>query len=286
MIRFDYLLFLLLLTACINPKKKIQTEKDMLIRINDRILTKREVESKIPFGFSSTDSAKYAENIVKKWIKEELIYDVATQNLKDEMPEINRLVKEYRRSLLSHRYRELLIKEKLEDEIKEEDLLKFYEEYPEKFTLDNAIVKGLFLKIHIDAPKLNDVKKWYHTEKAEDIERIEKYSIQNALIYEFFYDRWVDFGDVIHKMPINVDNEERFLKRQKSYEVSDSTFCYLLHVQSYIPAGEQAPYDYARQRVKELLVNKRKLDFLKNMEEDLYNDGIWRGKVEIFEQRK
>lgn len=280
--RFDHLIFLLLLTACINPKQQRQTIEDTLIRINDRTLTKREVEAQIPKGATSSDSLLYAESIAEKWVKEELIYDIATQNIEDEMDEINFLVEEYKRSLVSHRYCERLVKEKLATKITEEDMFKFYESYPEKFTLDNAILKGLFLKIHIDAPKLDEIKKWYQSDKPEDIERIEKYSIQNAVIYEYFYDRWVDFDDVMRNLPLKVDNEENFLRAKKSYEISDSTFCYLLHIQEYIPAKDHAPFDYAKQHIKELLVNKRKIDFLKNFEEDLYNDGIWRGKVEIF----
>lgn len=95
--------------------------------------------------------------------------------------------------------------------------------------------------------------------------KIEKYSVQNATIYEYFYDKWVDFDEVMDNIPIHVSNPNAFLKANKYVEVADSSYCYLLNIKEYLPSGSVEPYDYASPHVTEMLVNQRKVEFLKNL---------------------
>ena len=147
--------------------------------------------------------------------------------------------------------------------------------------MDKGLIKGLFLKIPVDAPGLTDVKKWYKSTDVASLEKIEKYSVQNATIYEYFYDKWVDFDEVMDNIPIHVSNPNAFLKANKYVEVADSSYCYLLNIKEYLPSGSVEPYDYASSHVTEMLVNQRKVEFLKKFEDELYNDAIRSGDVEF-----
>lgn len=89
--------------------------------------------------------------------------------------------------------------------------------------------------------------------------------MQNATIYEYFYDKWVDFDEVMDNIPIHVSNPNAFLKANKYVEVADSSYCYLLNIKEYLPSGSVEPYDYASPHVTEMLVNQRKVEFLKNL---------------------
>ena len=161
-------------------------------------------------------------------------------------------------------------------------MLSYYEENQKKFVLDKALVKGLFLKIPVDAPGLVDVKGWYRSTSEASLEKIEKYSVQNASIYDYFYDKWVDFDQVMDNIPVHVSNANDFLRANKFVEVLDSTYCYLLNIKEYLPAGSVAPYDYASAQIVEMLTNRRKVEFLKKFEEELYNDAVRSGDVKFY----
>ncbi len=274
---FIFIAFVSLLCSC----KKTQTIEyaDVLVQVKDRALTRSEIIRLIPRGISSTDSLLMAENYIKKWVKDALVFEVAQRNLGDEKSEIDRLVEEYRFSLLRYRYQERLVKERLSANIRESDKLNFYEENQKKFLLDKGLIKGLFLKVPINAPGLNDVKTWYKSSTEESLEKIEKYSIQNASIYDYFYDRWVDFDEIAGNIPVRISDANSFLKNNKTVEVSDSSFCYLLNIKEYLPSGSVAPYEYAEAQIVELLINQKKMEFLKNFENELYNDAIKNGDV-------
>ncbi|MDH6305031.1 hypothetical protein M2459_001768 [Parabacteroides sp. PF5-5] len=261
--------------------KRTQTisEADILVSVKDRALYRSEVLNMIPRGTSSSDSLLMAESYVKKWVKDALVYEIALRNLRDEKDDIEQLVEDYRHSLYRNRYQERLIKERLSSNIRESDKLNYYEENQKKFTLDKGLIKGLFLKVPANAPGLLEVKEWYKSSSEESLEKIEKYSIQNANIYDYFYDRWIDFDEVMDNIPVRIPDANTFLKNNKTIEVSDSSFCYLLNIKEYIPAGNVAPYEYAESQIMEMLINQRKMEFLKNFENELYNDAIKNGDV-------
>ena len=275
-----YFILLTLSVSLFACKKAIQTdEPDALVKVNDRILTRNEVESLIPKGTTSADSLLLAESYIKKWVKDELVLKIAQRNLGSDKETIDKLVDAYRRSLLRYRYQEKLIQEKLSDEIQESDVLTYYDTNKEKFVLDKNLIKGLFLKVPADAPNLSEVKTWYKSGNVASLEKIEKYSIQNAAIYEYFFDKWVDFDEIRNNIPNQISNPESFLRTNKTLEVTDSSYCYELNIRQVLLKGQVEPFEYAEPRIREILINQRKLDFIKEFEEELYNDALDGGDV-------
>ena len=239
----------------------VKEETDILVEVEGLTLTRSEVEKVIPQGSTPADSLLMAENYIKKWITDILIYEVAEHNLGKDEKEVNRLVEEYRRALLRHRYLEGMVHSKLSAEIRENDRRSYYQEHIQKFILDRHLIKGLFIKVPVDAPGLENVRKWYKSDKLDAVENIEKYSIQNASIYDYFYDRWVDFDEALAKIP------------------TDSSYCYFLNIAEHLLAGNVAPYEYAEPQIEEEMINKRKVEFLRNFEEELYRDAVRKGNV-------
>lgn len=277
---FIFIAFVSLLCAC--KQTRPIDDADVLVRVKDRVLGREEIQRQIPRNLSSADSLLMAESLTKKWVKDALVYEVALRNLeREERAEVDRLVEEYRHSLIRYRYEEQLVRERLSSDFQESDKLRFYEENQSKFVLDKALIKGLFLKVPADAPGLADVKKWYRSTSESAVEKIEKYSVQNAVIYDYFYDKWVDFDQVMDNIPMRVTDANAFLKANRYVEMCDSTYCYLLNISDYLPIGRVAPYDYAGPQIIEMLTNQRKVQFLKDFEDELYNDAVKHGDVEF-----
>ena len=105
----------------------VMKETDILVEVEGLTLTRSEVEKVIPQGSTPADSLLMAENYIKKWITDILIYEVAEHNLGKDEKEVNRLVEEYRRALLRHRYLEGMVHSKLSAEIRENDRRSYYQ---------------------------------------------------------------------------------------------------------------------------------------------------------------
>lgn len=272
-------IFFLPLISCTD--KAPRSKGDALVSVGQHTLTAFEVKKLIPKTLSSQDSLMMAESYVKKWVKNALIYDLANKHLENEKEEIDRLVDAYRQSLMSHKYEEKLVEERLSAEISDKEISDYYEANKESFLLEEDIVKGLFLKVPSDAPGLSDLKKWCNSGGDELIEKIEKYSLQNAVIYDYFYDRWMSGEEIAENMPVKKSEFNRMLKTDKLIDVSDSAYCYLLKVKEVEFKGNRAPFDYASAQIKEILLSQRKSEFLRSFEEEIYNEAIRKGNVKF-----
>jgi hypothetical protein len=237
----------------------------------------------VPKNLSRIDSLIITGSVAKRWVKDILIYETALKNIGTDEQEILRMVENYRRSLICYRYQEQLIQEKLSTEVTEGDKIAFYEENSKEFPLSGAIIRGLFLKIPLDAPGLPEIRNIYKNESEQALEAIEKYSMQNAILYEYFYDRWKSFEDVIRNIPIQLKNINSFLGSNRSLEVKDDRYYYLLHISEYLLSGATAPYDFVSDQITIMLIHKRKSEFLSDFENGLYEIAVSHGRVYICE---
>ena len=88
-----------------------------------------------------------------------LVYDVALRNLEGEdKAEVDKLVEEYRHSLIRYRYQEQLIKERLSSEFQESDMLSYYEENQKKICLGQGFGERSLPEDPGGCPGLVDVK--------------------------------------------------------------------------------------------------------------------------------
>ena len=277
------ILVLLLITllgcgAC--KEQRDHKGKTPLVEVDGNFLYKEDLMSVLPVGLSKDDSILFTEHYIRSWAEEILLYEKAANNIPDNV-DVDKLVENYRKALIMHTYQQELINQKLSNDISEQEIAEYYGKNKELFKLETPLIKGLFIKVPLTAPQLNNVRRWYKSEKQDAVESLEKYSLQNAVKYEYFYDKWVDFDEVMDNIPIHVSNPNAFLKANKYVEVADSSYCYLLNIKEYLPSGSVEPYDYASPHVTEMLVNQRKVEFLKKFEDELYNDAIRSGDVEF-----
>lgn len=146
------------------------------------------------------------------------------------MDRIDKEVERYRKELITYEYRNRLVGEKAGTEFSDEDMEAYYKANPEQFRLKRAVIKGLFLKVPEKSPNIDKLKRWYSSGKPEAIENIEKYGLKNAVIYEYFYDKWVDLDEVMANIPYVMEDETSFLKNIKLWRfmIRDIGTCFIL----------------------------------------------------------
>lgn len=256
-----------------------------IVSVNQKTLYQADIETAIPEGLSAADSTTAADAYIKMWINDELIYEKAKQNVTDQ-DRINELVENYRQSLTVFTYLEQLLKEELSKKISESELKDYYDKHPESFELESSLVKGLFLKIPRSSNEVNNFRQWYQSKSESAKEKIEKASFQNAVIYDYFYDRWVNFDDIATNIPTPISNVDQFVKTNKNFETQDSLYVYLLHIEEYALSGTTAPYEYAKPQITDILINKHRESFLKQIETDLYKKATDADEIKFYQKKE
>lgn len=280
--RLIYMLVIISLLA-VSCKRETANNVDILVKVGNKYLTIQDLERDLPPSVDPQDSIIAAEHYIRTWINENLLYDIAEKNIVNK-ENIDLLVENYRKSLIIYQYQEQLVNEKLSKEIDNSEILTYYEANKDKFKLDRPLIKGIFLRIPIDAPHIEQVRKWYKSTSQTSIENMEKYSIQNATSYDYFVESWVDFNELMDNWPVDYKDNIEVIRRNSTLEQQDDKYYYFLNITAYLLPGDTAPFEYARSTVKEMIINQKKIDFLRKTEGDLYNKAIKQGQVIFYNE--
>ena len=256
--------------------------KTPIVEIGTDVLYVEDIKQVVPLGLSEADSTLFAQQFIKNWAQDVLFYQNAIRNIPD-TKDIDRLVENYRRSLIEHEYQRRLIEQKFSSETAEEDIERFYNDNERLFVLDESLLRGLFLKISNKSHDLSDIRKLYTRQDDESFEEIEKYSIRNAARCEFFYDNWRTVAEIEVLLPPLEKPLETMLKDNGSFEFKDEEYIYLLNVSEFAPKGGIEPLDHARSRIRGLLINSNEVSYMRKIKEDLYDAAIEKNRI-IFHQ--
>ena len=269
----------LILLSC-NKREEVKyvSGKTPLVELDGNVLYQEDLLQVLPVDISEADSAQFANRYIENWLSELLLYQNAERNVRDDK-QIEELVENYRRSLIVHEYQQLLIEQKIEQDITMQEIETFYNDNKNLFVLEEPILKGLFIKLPLSAPNQNSIMKLYRLRDDESYDEIEKYCIRNAPYYEFFYDYWHSVSDIEILLPSMEVSLQDYLNKNDYLEIKDDEFLYLLNVSEYLPKGSVAPIEQVESRIKRLLINNKAVSYIQKIKKDLYNSAIENNRV-------
>ncbi|HJC98194.1 MAG TPA: peptidyl-prolyl cis-trans isomerase [Candidatus Phocaeicola merdavium] len=246
--------------------------KTPLVEVGDAFLYKEDLDAALPVGIHGKDSVRFAEDYIRNWVEDVLLYGKAEGNIPDN-EKIDQQVAAYRRALIMHTYQEELVRQKLGTEVSEEEIEAYYEAHAAQFRAEQPYIQGLFMKVPVQTRNLNRVRNWYKRNTQDAIDGLEKFSIAHAVSYEYFYDRWRPVSEFALKMPLEaLETDMDYLKRNKNVEVRDTVYCYFLHVEQFLPKGDPLPLEYAKNEIKEMIINLKRVAFINQIKNDLYRE--------------
>jgi len=276
------ILFILLFGAC----QQQEPDKIPLAQVGNRILYKEDIEEVLPENLPDRDSALWVDDFVKKWVRSELVILNAEQNLSAELKNVDKELKEYRNSLLTYRYKNELMTQKMDTVITTGEVNAYYEQHKNEYLLKNNIVKAVYLKIPLEVANPETIKNLTMDENPQKLAQLDEYGVQYAKTYDRFGDKWVNSSNVLYQLPEEIEDEERFLRRNKFIESSDTGYYYFICIRDFRIQGQIAPISYVEPDIRNILLNERKVKFLRNIEDDIYNEGLVSNKFKIFNIQK
>lgn len=277
---FPVLLLSVLNFSCTKLEKRISEQP--IARVQDKVLLPSDIVGIVPAGLSEKDSLLILTSFTEKWIKKQLILQKAELNLTEVQKDVSRQIEEYRSSLLIFKYEQNLIKQKLDTIIYPEEIENYYTENSSNFILDNIIVKALFIKLPYDAPNLERIRAIYRLEDEESVQQLESYCYQYAVKYDYFNENWIMLNNILQELPDAPENPEWRLKYYDYIEQQDSLYRYFVHIRYYRLDSEVAPLEYVEDNIRSIILNKRKLKFIQNLENNIYNDALNKGQFIIY----
>ena len=159
----------------------------------------------------------------------------------------------------------------------------FYERNKESFKLNDELLKLRYLSLSQNANNLAEVKQRFTRFNVTDQRYLDSIAIQfNS--YALNDSIWIKASQVAEKVPvINGNNKEQLLKKSNFIQLKDSLNLYLVQIKEVLGRNDYAPLEYVEPSIKKIVINKRKLELIKQLENDIINDAIKNNQFEIYQ---
>lgn len=266
-----------------DSQTEIISESPPVARVYNTFLYPEDLEGLTSEAINSSDSTDIVERYIQSWIKKQLLIDEASSQINFDEAELTRKILDYRYALIVHEFKQYHINQQLETEVSEDEIQAYYQSNQDNFELKQNIIRGIFIKLPKEAPRINTVGKLIRSTKPQDKEELASYCFQFATYYTLEDTVWFNFDELIQSTPLaSIPNQEQYLKNNRYVETSDQNFEYFLFINEYKIADQISPLEFVRDNIAEIIVNKRKIALANQLETDIYSEAQENNDFEIF----
>mgnify|MGYP001354589911 FL=1 len=284
-LRFNWLsrciLFFVLLffNSCNNNKDEV------LARVGDKYLYKSDINIKLDSFENYEDSLLKTRNFIDNWARKNLLYQKALINLSDlKIKDLENLIDNYTYDLYGSVYKETLLNKLLDTLTIDNEINFFFKQNIEIFRLNESLFKIRFIQFPIDNVDKNDIIKSFIRYNEIDKFFLDSLSYQftNKILSDSI---WISKKTLINSVSfINNNNLKKYTKKMNYFEYKDSLDLYLLYMIDNKKNGDIAPLYYVVPSIKNIILNKNKVNLSKKIDKEIIQDAIKSNKFEIYNQ--
>lgn len=274
-------LLLYIIAGCQNTEK--QAKRVVIARVGDKALYYDDIPVQVREEFPEEDSATLIHNYINKWARRELVLEKAEENLSKELKDgIEKELAETRINLIIYEYQQQMILEKMDTVVSDEEMRQYYSANESSFVLTSNIVKALYIKLPVETPNIPGFKTLLKSTRQKDMQELESLCYQFAEKYDDFNENWISLDKIELEMNIEITDQEEFLRKNTYFESADSSSVYLLGISDYRLRNTTAPFEYVKGDIKGIIWNNRRIEFIQNLENGIYNDALKDNGIKIF----
>jgi hypothetical protein len=267
-----------LLLGCKDGFKFGTISKDpVIVKVGNRSLFKSQLDGLIHDMTSPTDSAAIVDGFIENWIKENLMIIEAEKNVAADI-NLNKLIEDYRSSLLVYNYEKKLIENQLDTVVEQSEKLNYYTGNQNQFSLSHPILKCMVAKIPSKSKNISSLKRLLDY---KDITEATFYIKEKASFHFLDTARWITMEDLKAYIPEKMITGTK-LGKNKVYQQRDGESEYFVKILDFHGENEIPPFEYIEDKINKIILGDRKINLLKNKRQDLYQQGKNNNEFEIF----
>jgi hypothetical protein len=280
-LKYIIILFLIFFYSCDFFKKA--DSQEAIARVNKSYLYKDDIKDLITENTSKEDSILRVNNFINQWATQQLLLNGAQVNLSQEkQDDFNKLIGQYKNDLYIKAYLEALVKRSIDTVVSPEEAQEVYNRNIEIFKLNEELIKFRYINLSDNTINIKEIEERFKRFDNDDKVVLDSIAIQFKS-YSLNDSIWIRLDQVITKIPvINADNKKELLKKSNFIQHKDSLGLYLMQINDVLNRNEFAPLEYVMPTINQIVINKRKLELIKQLERDITKDAIKNKQFEIY----
>jgi len=254
-----------------------------IARVNNAYLYQNDIKNLILENTTPEDSIILIQNFINKWATQQLFLDGALINLSDfKQDSYNKLVEQYKNDLFTKAYIEELVKRSIDTVVNYNEAQTYYDNNKEAFKLNEELIKFRYIHLDNNIIDYKDIEEKFKRYDNKDKKAIDSISIQFKS-YSLNDSIWIKVDQVVNKISaITTENKSKLLKKSNFVELKDSLGVYLMHINDMLFRNDAAPLEYVKPTIDQIVINKRKLELIRELEKDITKDAIKNKQFEIY----
>lgn len=282
--RLKILLFSLLgLTlggASCEPEAPAAETDTMLARVYNKTLYLSDLEGLFPPAANKEDSSMIINSYIERWTRDAVLLYEAEMNIPQDL-NIDKLVKDYRASLIRHNYEKILVESALDSVISQKELIDFYEKNKEKYILEQTILRCRFIKTALPVPDARQLKKLWGSNNPADREALLDYCSTFAVAYALSDSVWYTLDQLAAEIPLT-DMEKIRQAYRSTGQFTDDNYQYYVQVLDWKDPSDIAPLEYIEEEAKKVILRKRMTDLLEDKKEEMYETALKNKVIQLY----
>lgn len=274
-----YLIILLLICSCDLPTNE---ESNAVARVGEDFLFISDLENQMkPNG---SDSIQITTRTINEWAEELLYLKKAEINLSSrEKKRLEELVSTYRNDLYVKTYKDKAIQSQLDSIVEKEEIESYFEQNKLNFKTNKDLLRGRYVRVRNENYNLRSIRKSIRRFNEDDKVFLDSIALQFTT-YSLNDSIWVQASQFFNRLPsISERRYKNFLKNDTFFELQDSLEVYLVVVEEVVLRNDLAPLDYVAPTLKQILINKRKLELMRQLDREIIEEGLRQNIYEVYE---
>ncbi len=265
--------------------KSEEEDRKPVARVSTTYLYQDELLGIVPPGTLKQDSISRAEAFINSWIRKQLLIQEASKKIDINEAEIERKILDYRYSLIAYEYQTYVIKQKLDTVVSNSEIESYYKTNIDNFVLKQNIVRATFIKVPKNAPRTKKIKELIFSNREKEEKELKSYCLSFSAAYHISDSTWMVFDELVRNSPLaEIPNKIQFLRDNHYYETSDDNYLYFFKADEYRISDNVSPLEFVKDDIRNIILNKRKVELAQQLENDVYNQGVAQNEFEIIRQ--
>jgi hypothetical protein len=261
------------------------SSRKWVAQVNDARLYADELKRIVPNKTTADDSATRVNAYINSWIRKQLLIKEALKTITIDKAEIERQVEDYRNSLITFEFLNYYTRQHLNDTVENASIEEYYRAHTDNFILKQNIIQGTYIKVPKDAPRTKRIKELMFSTKEKEKAELKSYCLSFSSAFHLTDSSWIEFDKIAVNSPLmDIPDKIHFLQSYNYYETSDANFMYFLKVDAYKISDNVSPLEFVRQAIKNIILNKRKVELAKKLEDEIYENAAKQKEFEILGQ--
>lgn len=285
LLKISFLIALLAMASC-RELPDYLLGSDVVARVGRQLLTTEDIAEVLPMGVQGEDSVSYVKNYIDKWLVRQIKIQEANELFPESEHDIEKLVEEYRGSLLTSRVDQYYVEQQMSSDVSDEQVAEYYNSHKADFILDRTLVKGRVLRYDATYRQSKQLKSSMQKAATSTVEEKSLVDIceKNGFLLIDNRSVWVNFSDFLTNLPVTAakDNEP-LLDKLGVQEMKIGKDCYLFDFTSVCRKGNVAPLEIVSDNIRRILLTRRRAEIIRQHEEHILKSATENGRARRFD---